>query len=146
MAAWAEVALAPSEGAKISWRRRGHAYTADALWVAMSASTEDALWAAMPALEEKSACCAARLRAPLNAGRQYQQEAQGYDQHAQTIGKILVQNQGLKGKSKKWKPRSCEAKSALRMPLEEKNGFRRLLAASVMVRHDRLDPCPLLTR
>jgi hypothetical protein len=65
----------------------------------MSESTEDALWAAMRALEEKAALL--RRMVPRTAARlreRYQEEAHGYDQHAQTIREILIQNQGLEDK------------------------------------------------
>jgi len=75
--------------------RVGHAYTADELRVAMSASTEDALWAAMRTLEEKASLL--RRLAPRSAQRlatQYYEEAATFDKHIDTIRRILVENQG----------------------------------------------------
>jgi CheB methylesterase len=89
--------------------RVGHAYTADALRMAMSEATEDALWAAMRALEEKSALL--RRMAPRAAERlreQYRQEAQGYDQHVETIRRILVESQELETKEQQARAEALE--------------------------------------
>jgi two-component system chemotaxis response regulator CheB len=83
------------EGGLLRFRCRvGHAYTADALRVAMTETTEDALWVAMRALEEKAEIyrrlavrSASRMRA------QYQEQAGGFDQHAKTIRKMLLESQ-----------------------------------------------------
>ena len=74
--------------------RVGHAYTANELRVAISASTEDALWAAMRTLEERASLL--RRLAPRSAQRlaaQYREEAATFDKHIDTIRKILVENQ-----------------------------------------------------
>ena len=85
------------EGGHLRFRCRvGHAYTADALRVAMSEGCEDALWAAMRALEEKAALL--RRMAPRSGeklAKKYLEEAHGYDKHVETIRRILVENQGL---------------------------------------------------
>jgi two-component system, chemotaxis family, protein-glutamate methylesterase/glutaminase len=84
-----------NEGELLRFRCRvGHAYTANALRVAMSEATEDALWAAMRALEEKAALM--RRMAPRSALRlagAYEEEAQTYDKHAESIRGILSEGQ-----------------------------------------------------
>ena len=88
------------EGGLLRFRCRvGHAYTADALQLAMSDATEDAIWAAMRALEEKAALL--RRLATRSAEwlrPQYSDEAAGFEKHAETLRKILVENQGLTNK------------------------------------------------
>jgi two-component system chemotaxis response regulator CheB len=82
------------EGQLLRFRCRvGHAYTADALNVAMSEAGEDALWVAMRALEEKAALLR-RLasRSSARMGRQYLEEAAGFDVHSLTIRKMLAEN------------------------------------------------------
>ena len=83
------------EGELLRFRCRvGHAYTANALRAAMSEATEDALWAAMRALEEKAALM--RRLAPRSATRlagAYEEEAQAYDKHAESIRGILGESQ-----------------------------------------------------
>jgi two-component system, chemotaxis family, protein-glutamate methylesterase/glutaminase len=74
--------------------RVGHAFTADALRVALSDSAEDALWAAMRVLEERAALLrrmASRSRGQTAA--RYHDEAGGYAKHATTIRNILVETQ-----------------------------------------------------
>jgi two-component system, chemotaxis family, protein-glutamate methylesterase/glutaminase len=76
--------------------RVGHAYTADALRVALSETAEDALWVAMRVLEEKAALLR-RLanRSGLVTTEQFREEAAGFDQHAETIRKMLTENRAL---------------------------------------------------
>jgi two-component system chemotaxis response regulator CheB len=83
------------EGKLLRFRCRvGHAYTAEALRTALSDSVEEALWAAMRTLEEKAALL---RRIGTRAGERqavsYNEEAGGYDKHAETIRELLVQNQ-----------------------------------------------------
>jgi len=76
--------------------RVGHAYTADSLRLALSESTEAALWVAMRTLEERATIL--RRLADRTAGRmatQYEESASGFDQHAQTIRRILLENQQI---------------------------------------------------
>jgi len=85
------------EGKLLRFRCRvGHAYTAEALRTALSDSVEEALWAAMRTLEEKAALL---RRIGARAGERqaisYNEEAGGYDKHAETIRDLLVQNQGV---------------------------------------------------
>jgi len=83
------------EGELLRFRCRvGHAYTANALRAAMSEATEDALWAAMRALEEKAALMR-RLasRSTLRLASAYEEEAQAYDKHAESIRGILGESQ-----------------------------------------------------
>ena len=83
------------EGELLRFRCRvGHAYTADALRVAMSEATEDALWASMRALEEKAALL--RRLAPRSASKlaaAYREEAEAYDKHVESIRNILIESQ-----------------------------------------------------
>ena len=71
--------------------------TLGALRTALSDSVEEALWAAMRTLEEKAALL---RRIGARAGERqavsYNEEAGGYDKHAETIRELLVQNQGVK--------------------------------------------------
>jgi two-component system chemotaxis response regulator CheB len=83
------------EGKLLRFRCRvGHAYTAEALRTALSDSVEEALWAAMRTLEEKAGLL---RRIGARAGERqaisYNEEAGGYDKHAETIRELLVQNQ-----------------------------------------------------
>jgi two-component system, chemotaxis family, protein-glutamate methylesterase/glutaminase len=85
------------EGELLRFRCRvGHAYTADALRVAMSEATEDALWASMRALEEKAALLRRMAR---RSGKQlanaYEEEAQACQRHVDSIRGILVENQNV---------------------------------------------------
>ena len=83
------------EGELLRFRCRvGHAYTADALRVAMSEATEDALWASMRALEEKAALL--RRMAPRSVKQlthAYQEEAEACERHVESIRAILIENQ-----------------------------------------------------
>ena len=85
------------EGELLRFRCRvGHAYTADALRMAMSESTEDALWASMRALEEKAAVL--RRMAPRSVGKlaaAYTEEAEACEQHARSIRDILSENHAM---------------------------------------------------
>jgi two-component system chemotaxis response regulator CheB len=82
--------------------RVGHAYTADALRVALSESTEESLWAAMRVMEEKIALL--RRMAPRsgpNLGKKYSEEAEGYDKHVRIIRQMLMENQETEENPKK---------------------------------------------
>lgn len=83
------------EGELLRFRCRvGHAYTADALRLAMSEATEDALWASMRSLEEKAALL--RRMAPRSAPRlanAYKEDAEACDRHVESIRAILIENQ-----------------------------------------------------
>lgn len=70
--------------------RVGHAYTAQALNEGLSETTEAALWASLRVLEEKAALLH-RMAASNNerAAARYQDQAQGYERHAETIRDIL---------------------------------------------------------
>ena len=85
------------EGELLRFRCRvGHAYTADALRVALSDHSEDALWAAMRALEEKAALLlrmSTRVQEWLS--RQYKDEAEAMEKHAVELRRILLANQEL---------------------------------------------------
>src|SRR6266853_298703 len=85
------------EGKLLRFRCRvGHAYTAEALRTALSDSVEEALWAAMWTLEEKAALLRrVGARAGDRQAVSYNEEAGGYDTHAETIRELLVQNQGV---------------------------------------------------
>lgn len=76
--------------------RVGHAYTADALRVALSDSCEDALWAAIRVLEEKASLLR-RLARPSSGklAESYREDAEAYDRHADTVRKILLENQAV---------------------------------------------------
>jgi two-component system chemotaxis response regulator CheB len=91
------------EGALLRFRCRvGHAYTADALRVAMSESVEDALWASMRAMEEKASILRRMgSRSSTWLGRQYEQEAAGFDQHVKAVHKMLLEQQALAEKEAK---------------------------------------------
>jgi two-component system chemotaxis response regulator CheB len=81
--------------------RVGHAYTADALQLAMSDASEDALWIALRTLEEKAALLrrlAARSQSRM--GVRYSDEASGFEKHAQTIRDLLAENQSLRRQEK----------------------------------------------
>jgi two-component system, chemotaxis family, protein-glutamate methylesterase/glutaminase len=80
------------EGKSARFRCRvGHAYSADSLRVALSEAAENALWVAMRALEEKAALLRRMAnRTSLNIAAQYREEAQGFDQHATTIRRMLA--------------------------------------------------------
>lgn len=85
------------EGQLLRFRCRvGHAYTADALRMALSDSIEEALWAAIRALDEKAALLR-RLgsRIGRRIGNEYVEEAQAVDKHVETIRKMLMQNPGV---------------------------------------------------
>lgn len=85
------------EGELLRYRCRvGHAYTADSLRTEMTEAVEAALWASMRALEEKGALLR-RLadRSGERLGREYTQEAKGYDKHVQTLRQVLISNEGL---------------------------------------------------
>jgi two-component system, chemotaxis family, protein-glutamate methylesterase/glutaminase len=74
--------------------RVGHAYTADALRVALSESTEDALWAAMRTLEEKAELLRRiASRSQGSTAARYRDQAGGYAKHATAIRNILVETQ-----------------------------------------------------
>lgn len=82
--------------------RVGHAYTAEALRVALSESTEDALWAAMRVMEEKAALLRRMaLRSSAKLGKKYSEEAEGYDTHVKSIRKMLMENQGIENEETK---------------------------------------------
>lgn len=85
------------EGELLRFRCRvGHAYTAEALRVAVSESAEEALWASMRVLEEKAALLRRMApRSSQNLGKKYMEEADGYDKHVETIRAMLVENQSL---------------------------------------------------
>lgn len=83
------------EGELLRFRCRvGHTYTADSLGAAMSEATEDALWIAKRALEEKAALLRrlAERTGPRMSGV-YREDAAGLDRHAETIRKMLLENQ-----------------------------------------------------
>jgi two-component system chemotaxis response regulator CheB len=89
-----------NEGNMMRFRCRvGHAYTADALRVALTEASENALWIALRALEEKAALMRrlADKSGPRLGGR-YLEEASGFEQHAQTILKILENSERLSEK------------------------------------------------
>lgn len=91
------------EGGLLRFRCRvGHAYTAEALQGALSDSVEAALWASMRTLEEKAALLR-RLgdRSGEKMKRRYDDDAKGYEKHAETIRKMLIENQQLDVKEKK---------------------------------------------
>lgn len=76
--------------------RVGHAYTADTLQVALSESGEHALWVAMRTLEEKAALLRRMAhRTGRHMAAHYREEAAGFDVHAETIRKMLLENQAL---------------------------------------------------
>jgi len=81
------------EGKLLRFRCRvGHAYTADALSLAMSEAGEDALWVAMRALEEKAGLMRRMAaRSGTRMGLHYEDEAAGFDMHAQTIREMLAE-------------------------------------------------------
>lgn len=83
------------EGEHLRFRCRvGHAYTASALRVALSESTEDALWAAMRVLKEKASLLRRMsARTAEHAAARYRDEAEGFENHAETIREILIENQ-----------------------------------------------------
>lgn len=85
------------EGKLVRYRCRvGHSYTEESLRVAYSDSVEEALWAAMRVLEEKGALLRRiGARAGERQAAAYNDEAAGYDQHVETIRKLLVENQKL---------------------------------------------------
>jgi two-component system, chemotaxis family, protein-glutamate methylesterase/glutaminase len=79
--------------------RVGHAYTADALTVGLSETAESALWVALRTLEEKAALL--RRLAPRTSKQfadRYRDQALGYDQHAETVRRILIESQELERK------------------------------------------------
>jgi two-component system chemotaxis response regulator CheB len=88
------------EGQMLRFRCRvGHAYTADALRVALGEGSEDALWVAMRVLEEKADLLRRLARGSGSRMKaHYEQEAAGFDRHASAIGKILLENQSLSKK------------------------------------------------
>jgi len=76
--------------------RVGHAYTGDTLRVAFSETAENALWVALRVVEEKAALlrrlaqkAGSRIRAT------YEEEASGFDLHANTLRKMLSDNSEL---------------------------------------------------
>jgi two-component system, chemotaxis family, protein-glutamate methylesterase/glutaminase len=74
--------------------RVGHAFTADALRVAMSEAGENALWAAMRALEEKIALLRRMSsRAEGKFANRYREDAEANSTYVETIRKILIENQ-----------------------------------------------------
>jgi two-component system chemotaxis response regulator CheB len=88
------------EGKLVRYRCRvGHSYTEESLRVAYSDSVEEALWAAMRVLEEKGALLRRiGARAGERQAAAYNDEAAGYDQHVETIRKLLVENQKLQAR------------------------------------------------
>lgn len=84
------------EGRLLRYRCRvGHAYTATALNIELSEQTESALWAALRALEEKVGLLrrlGARDGAELRA--RFDDQASGYEKHAQTLREMLKQSAG----------------------------------------------------
>ena len=100
---WHGVMWEVEEGGLLRVRCRvGHAYTAEALQGALSDSVEAALWASMRALEEKAALLR-RVgdRSSDKVRQKYDDEANGYDKHAETIRQMLVENQQLDAREKK---------------------------------------------
>jgi two-component system, chemotaxis family, protein-glutamate methylesterase/glutaminase len=85
------------EGDLLRFRCRvGHAYTADALGVAMTGALEQALWASMRAMEEKAAWLRRVAEwSGQKLGAKYEDEATGFDRHVEAIRKILAANQRL---------------------------------------------------
>jgi two-component system, chemotaxis family, protein-glutamate methylesterase/glutaminase len=83
------------EGELLRFRCRvGHGYTETALRAAMSEATENALWAAMRALEEKAALMRRMAsRSALRLASAYEEDAQAYDKHAESIRGILGESQ-----------------------------------------------------
>lgn len=74
--------------------RVGHAFTADALRLAMSEAGENALWAAMRALEEKVALL--RRMSSRSEGKlsnRYREDAEANDRYVDTIRRLLIENQ-----------------------------------------------------
>jgi two-component system chemotaxis response regulator CheB len=86
------------EGKLLRYRCRvGHAYTAEALNIAMSEASEDSLWVAMRTLEEKTALLR-RLaqRSGQIMKRQYTEQADAYKHHADEIRRMLQSQAQMK--------------------------------------------------
>jgi two-component system chemotaxis response regulator CheB len=86
------------EGKLLRYRCRvGHAYTAEALNIAMSEASEDSLWVAMRTLEEKTALLRrlAQRSGPIMK-TQYSEQADAYKHHADEIRRMLQSQAQMK--------------------------------------------------
>ena len=93
------------DGKLLRYRCRvGHAYTAEALRVALSEASESSLWVALRVMEEKAALLR-RLahRSGRRMAARFSDEADGYDLHAKSIRKLLYENQALASQEREYR-------------------------------------------